>query len=454
MEKLTKRVVEGLKPPRVGIEGSDLLVWDKELHGFGVRVSPAGRKSFIIQYRTPDRRHRRTVIGHFGLMTVEQARIIAHEKLVAVSRGVDPAVPLEPDGSTLTVAEVCDWYLQEAAAGRLLGRRHRPIKPSTLSLDRSRIEAHIKPLLGERQIGGLKLGDIEGMQADIVAGKTAKPRVGSRGGATVGGEGVAGRTVSSLHSIFEHAARLGKIPNNPAKGVRKLQSRPRFRRLGQGEIETLGKIMRAGAEAGEHPTGLAAIRFLLLTGFRRMECLALQRPWLDEEGGAVRFPDTKSGPQTRVIGRTAVDLLLAQLQVLNSPYFFPADWGDGHFVGMVRVLDRLCALANIVDVTPHTLRHTFASVAGDLGFSELTIAALLGHSARGVTQRYIHIDAALRMAADRVATEIADLLDGRKRSASTTGSRTSKAPYVAGDAVAGALQATTERSARGDQGGD
>jgi integrase len=71
----------------------------------------------------------------------------------------------------------------------------------------------------------------------------------------------------------------------------------------------------------------------------------------------------------------------------------------------------------LADVTPHTLRHTFASLAGDLGFSELTIAALLGHAARGVTQRYIHIDEALRMTADRVAAEMADLLDGRALSA-------------------------------------
>jgi integrase len=80
---------------------------------------------------------------------------------------------------------------------------------------------------------------------------------------------------------------------------------------------------------------------------------------------------------------------------------------------VVRVLDRVCEKARLVDVTPHTLRHTFASLAGDLGFSELTIAALLGHSARGVTQRYIHIDEALRMTADRVAAEMADILDGR-----------------------------------------
>ena len=61
---------------------------------------------------------------------------------------------------------------------------------------------------------------------------------------------------------------------------------------------------------------------------------------------------------------------------------------------------------------PHVLRHTFASVAGDLGFSELTIAGLLGHSARGVTQGYVHLDTALVVAADRVSAEIAQLLNG------------------------------------------
>src|SRR5579875_2753857 len=100
MEKLTKRAVDALKPSTVGIEGSERFLWDGELKGFGVRASPGGRKSFIVQYRTPEGRHRRTVIGHYGLMTVEQARVIAREKLVAVSKGVDPAAPVEPDGST------------------------------------------------------------------------------------------------------------------------------------------------------------------------------------------------------------------------------------------------------------------------------------------------------------------------------------------------------------------
>jgi integrase len=414
-EKLTKRVVDALKAPepsRVGVKVREHFAWDRELRGFGVQVMPSGLKSFVIQYRAPDGRARRVVIGRYGLMTVEEARKLAHEKLVAASKGLDPVAEEAKAAGLLTVGEVCDWYIAEAEAGRILGRRRRPIKASTLAMDRSRIESHLKPLLGRRPIRSLKLGDIEGAQADIAAGKTSKPRVGSRGGATTGGEGVAARTMSTLHAIFEHAVRLGLIETNPARGVRRLASTPRERRLSRAEIERLGKTLQAAAEAGEHPTGLAAIRFLLLTGFRRMEGLGLERAWLDEEEGAIRFPDTKSGAQTRVIGQAAVDLLMAQPQTKSS-FFFPADWGDGHFIGVVRVLDRVCGMARLADVTPHTLRHTFASLAGDLGFSELTIAALLGHAARGVTQRYIHIDEAVQMAADRVAGEMSDILDGR-----------------------------------------
>jgi integrase len=58
------------------------------------------------------------------------------------------------------------------------------------------------------------------------------------------------------------------------------------------------------------------------------------------------------------------------------------------------------------------LRHTFASIAASLGFSELTISRLLGHGPRGATQRYVQLDVALVIAADQVSAEIARMFDG------------------------------------------
>lgn len=93
-------------------------------------------------------------------------------------------------------------------------------------------------------------------------------------------------------------------------------------------------------------------------------------------------------------------------------WLFPAERGAGHFVGLPKVLARLCKQAKLAGVTVHTLRHSFASVAGELGFSELVIAGLLGHSA-GITGGYVHLDSALVAAADRTAGVIADALDAK-----------------------------------------
>ena len=407
MAKITKRAVDAQQP----VQGRDVFIWDSELRGFGIRVKPSGVKTFLIQYRNVEGRTRRLVLGQHGALTPENARDLAREKLAGVAKGEDPSAERHAVRAGMSVSEVCDWYLEEAEAGRILGRNRRPIKASTLKMDRSRIETHIKPLLSARLVSGLTLRDIEGMQADIAAGKSARGRKAGRGGKSTGGSGVASRTVGTLRGLLGHAARLNIVGKNPAEGVRQLAVERRQRRLSDDELRHLGQVMRRLAAEGEHPTGLAAIRLMLLSGFRRMEVLGLECAWISRRDHCVRFPNTKTGAQIRVVGEAALSCVEAAPAREGSPFVFPADWGDGHFVGVVRVLDRLCAKARLKGVTPHVLRHTFASIAGDLGFSELTIAGLLGHSARGVTQGYVHLDTALVVAADCVSAEIARLLD-------------------------------------------
>lgn len=408
MPKLTKRIVDALQRNA----DRDVFTWDCEVRGFGVRVKPSGTKTFVIQYRNAERRTRRFVIGQYGVLAVEAARNLARKKLASVIEGGDPAQERRAARDGMTVSEVCDWYLEEAEAGRLLGRNRRPIKASSVAGDRSRIEQHIKPLIGRRVVSHLKLADIERLQADIASGKSARERRVGRGGQTSGGVGVAGRAISTLRSLLNHARRLGIIEQSPANGVRVIASNRLKRRLSAGEVRHLGKVMTQMEREGEHPTGLAAIRALLLTGFRRMEVLAMQKAWIEPEDNCVAFPDTKSGAQMRAVGDAAIVHLMSQGQRSTSPCVFPADWGDSHFIGVVRVLDRVCVRARLDNVTPHTLRHTFASIAASLGFSELTISGLLGHGPRGVTQRYVHLDAALVIAADQVSAEISRLLNG------------------------------------------
>jgi integrase len=269
-------------------------------------------------------------------------------------------------------------------------------------------------LIGRRKAESLTLGDIEKFQAEIAAGKTAKERVG-RGGITTGGTGAASRCVGMLRTIFEHAKRKRLLKVNPAAGVKKLADGRQRRFLTFDEIVTLGAVMRDAEAAGESSTGFAAIRFLLLTGLRRMEVLALRWTCVDGRAHCIRFDDTKSGAQLRPVGGDALKILESLSRQAGCPWVFPAERGTGHFVGIPKVLQRLCRQAGLDGVTVHVLRHSFAATAAEMGFSELTIAGLLGHTVGSVTGRYAHLpDRALISAADGVAARIAAALEGRE----------------------------------------
>jgi hypothetical protein len=136
----------------------------------------------------------------------------------------------------ITVSDLCDLYLADAK-----GR----IKVSTLAGDRSRIETHVKPLIGRFTVRSLTTADIERMKADIIAGKTAKPRkIEGRGGVAAGGPGVAARTLGMTATILEYARKsLKLIKDNPARGVKKPPDRKQRRFLTIEEITKLGRTI-------------------------------------------------------------------------------------------------------------------------------------------------------------------------------------------------------------------
>jgi integrase len=404
MPKLSKRVVDAIRPNH---DGKDVFRWDSgdgALKGFGVRMKPSGTAAYIVQYRTAEGRTRRLALGKVGTLTPDEARILARDKLVAAAKGADPSAERHAARASMTVAELCDLYLAEAAPR---------IKASTLAMDRSRIDRHVRPLLGRRTVRSLTPEDIEKMQLDIAAGKTSRKRGNGRGGVTTGGKGVAARTVGMLGTILELARRRRLISVNPARGVDKLPEGKQRRFLSLDEIGQLGAVMRDSGEEGiQGRVGLAAIRFLLLTGLRRMEALALPWEWVDTRSRCIRFEDTKSGAQLRPIGSAAISLLDALPRSGVSCFVFPAGRGEGHFIGLPRVLARMCRRGGLFGVTVHVLRHSFAAAAAEMGFSELTIAGLLGHSVPGVTARYAHVpDRALLAAADQISARIGAALD-------------------------------------------
>jgi integrase len=404
--KLNKRSVDGFAPP----PDKQVVLWDSEIRGFGVRVLPSGLKTFIVQYRNSEGIKRRINLGRYGVVTVDRARDLAKIKLGAVAAGDDPAHAVHQARKGMSVAEMCDWYLTEARAGNILGRRNRPIKESSLNMDESRINTHIKPLLGKRFAKHLTIADVEQMQADVKNGKTAKNRSSGRGGRAAGGPGVASRSLGTLQAILSHAKHKGLLAEHPTKGARKLAVNKKVRRLSVPEIVALGKAMAYAERNGENLIGLAVIRTLALTGYRREEAQAMKRAWVHTEGGFVAFPDTKSDAQVRAIGPQALNVIMAQPDIEGNPYVFASTLGEGPFASASICFQRVCKLAGIDGATLHTLRHTFASVAAELGFTELTIRAMLGHASQNVTQDYVHIDEALKLAVRRTSDEIARLL--------------------------------------------
>jgi Arm DNA-binding domain len=316
VQKLTKREVDRARSAQCRY-----IVWDPELRGFGLRVEPSGLKTFVVRYRVNGGRtgiQRQATIGRYGTITPDQARNRARLTLAAAANGEDPVETARSNRQpAITIAEVCDWYLEQASVGRIRGRQGCLIKSSTLAMDRSRIATHVKPLMGRKSVRTLSSHDFEDMQAKIALGKTAKPSpdVGlrrRRGGLTSGGEAVAARTLGMVVTLLEHAVRHRLIPNNPAKGARRIAGRRRTTRLSLEQVRLLGEQMRQSAHQGESETGLTAIRFILLSGFRRNEALGLERSWLLDRG--VNLPDTKSGPQVRPIGAAAMDVLRAHVQ--------------------------------------------------------------------------------------------------------------------------------------------
>ncbi len=127
----------------------------------------------------------------------------------------------------------------------------------------------------------------------------------------------------------------------------------------------------------------------------------------------LRLSDSKKGASTRAIGLPVVDFLEERRTGSTSSYVFPGFGEDNAFGSFPNHWKQIFARSPLADVTPHVLRHSFASVANDLGFTEITIAALVGHAKGSVTSKYIHsLDTALIMAADTIAGYIEALLDG------------------------------------------
>ncbi len=412
MLKLTKRVVDALRPD---CDGRDRFIWDSELRGFGIRMKPSGAASFILQYRTPQGKTRQLAFARVGIVTPDKARAKALKLLAKVEEGADPSAERHDCREALTVAELCDRYLEAARAGLVMTRFRKPKRASTVAIDEGRVARHIKPLIGSNVAVDLTRSIVQRMTNSIAAGKTAGTfKTKARGKAVVdGGVGTAARVVELLGGIWTWAEKRGLVSGaNPSRGVETGRGEAMDRVLSADELAKLGQVMRENEE--RYPAAVTALRLIALTGLRRAEACGLRRSEIDRASSSLRLEATKTGRSVRPLSKSALRLLAASPQG-ESAWLFPNQRGNGS-ADMKKAIARLFNAAGLFDARAHDLRRTFGSIAADEGYGDSTIAELLGHARRGVTARHYirRPDAALIAAADRAAERIANALEGRQ----------------------------------------
>jgi integrase len=316
------------------------------------------------------------------------------------------------------LGDLCDLYLQQAEAGKILTKFGVPKKTSTIDTDRGRIARHIKPLLGKRLVKDVTTKDVKQFMHDVAVGKTAVDvKTGPRGRAVVaGGRGTATRTVGLLGGIFSYAVDKGLRPDetNPVHGVKRYPDKKEERFLTPIEFGKLGEAMTDAEDDGENIYGLAGIRLLMLTGCRKSEILTLKWEYVDFENACLRLPNSKTGERVIMLGAPALETLTALPRIKNNPYTLPGKKAKQHLVGLPKVWERIKARAGLEWATLHILRHSFASYGAGAGLGLPIIGHLLGHKDASTTARYAKVDLdPAKTAANQISAGIADALNRR-----------------------------------------
>jgi integrase len=378
--KLTKTAVDTAGPRARDYELRDTLV-----PGFLLKVTPTGRKIFMIQYRTNSGDRRKPAIGRFGELTVEQARGIAQDWLADVRRGRDPSAEKTTSRKAPTVKHLCDRFIEDYSKTRN--------KPHTVELNQLYINKHILPILGSMKVHEVTRADVATLMKRMERSPVA-----------------ANRALACLRKMFNMAEVWGHRPDgsNPCRHVPKYPEKGKTRLITDDELVRLFAYLdRADAEGLEHPFLTLGIRLQFEFAARMSEIINLEWAWVDFTSRRVVWPDSKTGGMSKPMNAEAIRLLSTAPRLEGSPYVCPSIFDplmpmstNTYVSGWRRILVR----AGVSHVGTHGIRHRAATDIANSGIPVKVGMALTAHKTVTMFMRYVHSeDDPIRAAADVVA---------------------------------------------------
>jgi integrase len=400
--RIVQQVIAKLDAPKNG----NRITWDREVPGFGARITSAGIISFVLEYRFHGRKRRYT-IGRHPELTATAARERAVQLRVGIMDGYDPLEARQQDRLEPTVNDLATEYLERHAV------THK--RASSVRNDREMINNIIRPALGSLRLQAIGKRDLETLHASY---KTTPYR--------------ANRVLALLSKMFSLATEWEWISDNPTRGIPRFHEDKRERWLTEQELHRFTNAL----DAYPDQNAADALRLLLLTGAREGEVLKADWPQFDLQRGVWTKPShhTKEKKIEHVpLSAAALDLLrkMKRKNGATGP-LFPGANGKPR-VTLRRPWVQICKAAGLSDVFTlqgkrrtitrskpkvriHDLRHSFASHLVSNGVSLHIVGKLLGHTQSQTTQRYAHVaDQALRDASNRMGEIFRTASKGKKR---------------------------------------
>ncbi len=370
-KRLTKKVILAIKAPEKG----QLFVRDQTLPGFGLRVTAAGKKGFILERRILGR-PRRLTIGEFGPLGVEDARKMAEKMVAAIAEGRDPSQEVYDRHHEASFAKLIELY----------ETRHVPRKKSGWA-DKGAINKYLHHWKN-RRLSAIKRKDVSDLHFKI------SEEVGPF---------AANRVQSLVRKMFNLGKTWGLSIDNPAIGIERFPEASRDRFVSPVEMPTLMAAIK------QEPNGYLRAFFLLLllTGARKDELRKSKWADFDLAGGLWRIGETKTGqPRYIPLPRPAVEILQAIPMQADNEFVFSGQ--NGKPIGNVqRAWERIRTQAGLKDVRIHDLRRTTASWLVGAGESLPLVGKLLGHSSPGATAVYARMALSpVRRALEETATQM------------------------------------------------